>query len=105
MTSVVGRWLKTGGVALVLAAGVSHLSCAQGSYNDLNPDPGENLAEQHASDREREREMRQKTCGDGKVRCSGECVDVQVDAFHCGGCGQVCAPPSSCDRGTCVPGG
>ncbi|TXD34319.1 hypothetical protein FRC96_14050 [Lujinxingia vulgaris] len=80
------------------------LSCAQGSHNDLNPDPGENLAEQHAADQDREREMRRSQCAAGKTRCNESCVDLQSDAFHCGGCGEVCAPPGICYHGQCSQG-
>ncbi|MGH6962317.1 MAG: hypothetical protein ACREE7_17685, partial [Dongiaceae bacterium] len=36
--------------------------------------------------------------------CDGECVDRDVDPAHCGGCGNVCMPPTpSCAGGSCVP--
>ncbi|WP_230467499.1 hypothetical protein [Lujinxingia vulgaris] len=89
-------------VGWVVFVMMSFSGCAPGSHNDLNPDPGENLAEQRAADQDREREMRKMQCADGKTRCDGRCVDLQSDAFHCGGCGEVCAPPGICDRGQCV---
>ncbi|RVU42876.1 hypothetical protein FRC91_17105 [Bradymonadales bacterium TMQ1] len=100
---MLGRLRRRWRVALLAGVvALATLSCARGSYNDLNPDPGENLAEQNAADRDREREMRRSLCPAGTTPCNGECVDLQSDAFHCGGCGEVCAPPGICDRGQCL---
>lgn len=33
--------------------------------------------------------------------CDGICIDVQVDANHCGICGNECDPGSRCDFSTC----
>lgn len=33
--------------------------------------------------------------------CSGQCVDVQSNVDHCGGCGQVCTAGEACVGGVC----
>jgi hypothetical protein len=35
------------------------------------------------------------------VACGGECVDVDVDPAHCGGCDEACADGLACIGGTC----
>jgi hypothetical protein len=41
------------------------------------------------------------SCEQPLVQCSGACVDLNSDAFHCGGCDQAC-PSGLCQSGTCV---
>ncbi|HCF56662.1 MAG TPA: hypothetical protein DFS52_01530 [Myxococcales bacterium] len=40
-------------------------------------------------------------CQPEKTRCSGACVDLQVDPSHCGSCDRACAEGQSCERGKC----
>ncbi len=37
----------------------------------------------------------------GQSRCSGICVDLRVDATHCGGCETPCGPTQTCTSGAC----
>ncbi len=41
-------------------------------------------------------------CATGRTCCSMQCVDLQADANHCGGCATPCAPPNA--TGKCVDG-
>ncbi len=41
-------------------------------------------------------------CDSGFSDCSGNCVDTQTDASHCGGCGNVCAGGRICVAGSCL---
>ncbi|MFT4703567.1 MAG: hypothetical protein ACI81R_001259 [Bradymonadia bacterium] len=45
-------------------------------------------------------------CGDGQTQCGDECIDVESNAEHCGGCDIVCGAGASqsvvCDEGLCV---
>ncbi len=41
-------------------------------------------------------------CGAGLLQCGAECVDVAIDAAHCGGCSQACAPSQVCVGGGCT---
>src|SRR5215213_1263958 len=34
------------------------------------------------------------SCGEGLTTCGGECVQLKVNAEHCGGCGAVCTAPA-----------
>ena len=43
------------------------------------------------------------TCGDGLSQCGGDCVDINFDQFHCGGCFQPCDMDEFCDFGFCQP--
>jgi YVTN family beta-propeller protein len=45
---------------------------------------------------------RETTCPVGELFCGGACVDLAVDAAHCGACGTACADGSSCRAGACV---
>lgn len=38
-----------------------------------------------------------------REQCGKACVDLQVDAGHCGTCGQACAAGDVCLNGTCSP--
>lgn len=40
-------------------------------------------------------------CDDPLVACNGQCVDYNIDAENCGGCGSVC-PSGICQGGKCV---
>lgn len=40
-------------------------------------------------------------CGGGALRCGGECVEVEADRRHCGGCDRACASGEVCARGVC----
>ncbi|MDP1829118.1 MAG: carboxypeptidase regulatory-like domain-containing protein [Archangium sp.] len=42
-----------------------------------------------------------RSCSLGTLRCGGACVDVAVDAAHCGACGNACPGPAACVRGAC----
>jgi hypothetical protein len=42
-------------------------------------------------------------CADFQTVCSGECVDTQKDALHCGGCGNHCKE-GPCVAGNCMGG-
>lgn len=45
-------------------------------------------------------------CPAGLNVCSNQCVDLQGDNNNCGSCGNACAAPLACVRGTCqCPGG
>jgi hypothetical protein len=41
----------------------------------------------------------------GQTCCSGVCVDVAANPFHCGMCGRACAAGELCCAGSCVPTG
>lgn len=41
-------------------------------------------------------------CPHPLVECNGQCVNISINPFHCGGCGIVC-PSGQCSNGTCVP--
>jgi hypothetical protein len=46
-------------------------------------------------------------CQDGScqlcpARCDGSCVDTDLDAKYCGGCGNACAEGQTCAGGACV---
>lgn len=40
-------------------------------------------------------------CGATERACAGECVDLQTDARHCGGCGNMCEAGQRCVEGNC----
>ncbi len=40
-------------------------------------------------------------CPQGQVDCGGSCVDLAVDAAHCGACATSCGPLSVCTAGSC----
>src|SRR5262245_37816794 len=42
-------------------------------------------------------------CEEGETVCGGECVDLQNDEQHCGGCGATCTAPENGDP-ACVLG-
>jgi hypothetical protein len=42
-----------------------------------------------------------ETCSPGQMNCGGECVDVQVEPDHCGGCDEPCEPGEVCQEGSC----
>lgn len=44
-------------------------------------------------------------CAESLINCGGECVDLQTDARHCGGCGTPCGEEQSCFQGMCAVGG
>ena len=44
-------------------------------------------------------------CLDGYVACEGRCVDPDIDARHCGVCGNTCSDGVTCRRGQCDSGG
>ncbi len=36
--------------------------------------------------------------------CAGACVDTDTNALNCGACGAFCAPPGTCENGSCAAG-
>jgi len=40
-------------------------------------------------------------CPDEQTVCGTRCVDMQTDAFNCGGCGTTCAQGTACAGGVC----
>lgn len=38
----------------------------------------------------------------GRMSCSGSCVNLLTDASNCGSCGNACRSPASCRNGICV---
>jgi len=42
------------------------------------------------------------TCPTGKTACDGRCVNVEVNAKNCGGCGHACEPGQTCTSGMCM---
>lgn len=36
--------------------------------------------------------------------CAGACVDTDTNPLNCGGCGNFCAPPGTCQNGDCAAG-
>jgi len=40
-------------------------------------------------------------CKDHLVRCGAACVDLTKDPIHCGSCGNICIPPTSCKDSKC----
>jgi hypothetical protein len=40
-------------------------------------------------------------CSAGRVKCGGECVDLEEDRDHCGVCDNACRKSESCDDGVC----
>jgi len=48
------------------------------------------------------RPLQQSRCReDGQTDCGGGCVDIRVQAEHCGRCGNVCPVGSTCVDGEC----
>jgi hypothetical protein len=45
------------------------------------------------------------SCEAPRDLCADECVDLQSDALHCGGCNAACQPGKTCAAGRCIPGG
>jgi hypothetical protein len=43
-------------------------------------------------------------CEPGQMVCDGVCVDVSVDAYNCGTCGNQCAAGEICSAGSCLSG-
>ena len=43
-----------------------------------------------------------QACPDGQSLCSGFCVDLMSDPFHCGDCGTVCDATEACVVGACT---
>jgi hypothetical protein len=43
------------------------------------------------------------SCAPGLRQCGRECVNVQLSVYHCGACGNVCAPNQLCVEGRCSP--
>jgi hypothetical protein len=41
-------------------------------------------------------------CGDGRVACVADCVDLATSPAHCGRCGHACAPAELCSGGACA---
>ncbi|MBI4704358.1 MAG: hypothetical protein HY744_24910, partial [Deltaproteobacteria bacterium] len=41
-------------------------------------------------------------CLGGTAKCSGKCVDTQLDPTNCGGCGNACGPGQICASGVCA---
>ncbi|MGK3989865.1 MXAN_6577-like cysteine-rich protein [Sorangium sp. So ce136] len=41
-------------------------------------------------------------CAPGLVACDGECVDRDIDARHCGSCGNQCPDEQLCEGGECA---
>jgi hypothetical protein len=41
-------------------------------------------------------------CPNGEVRCSGTCVNLQTNFFHCGVCNDPCAEGYICENSTCI---
>jgi hypothetical protein len=44
-------------------------------------------------------------CDDGFAICNNECVDINIDENHCGGCGIPCSAGESCEEGICGSNG
>jgi hypothetical protein len=44
-------------------------------------------------------------CNPGEINCGGSCADPDTSAAHCGGCGQTCGAPSTCESGECCAAG
>lgn len=42
-------------------------------------------------------------CDDGYIQCDNECVLIDRNTSHCGGCGKACGPGELCCQGTCIP--
>jgi hypothetical protein len=43
---------------------------------------------------------KKKSCGSGRMRCGGVCVDYRNDPKNCNACGRTC--PEACMGGSCV---
>ena len=43
-------------------------------------------------------------CPEGRVSCTGACINVTADASNCGACGNACRDKYTCYLGTCRPG-
>lgn len=41
-------------------------------------------------------------CPPGQTDCGGECVDLETDVDHCGGCGEPCLDGQVCEAGECL---
>ncbi|RAL22344.1 hypothetical protein DL240_10875 [Lujinxingia litoralis] len=87
------------GIGVLIAAVV--VGCAPVPVYEIPPDPGVSPADQEVEAQSLEVEARRRRCKSGEQECSGRCVDVRSDAFHCGGCGQVCGPRGFCSDGVC----
>ena len=42
-------------------------------------------------------------CPEGRVSCTGACINVNADASNCGACGNACPDGYTCYLGTCMP--
>lgn len=42
------------------------------------------------------------SCPEGKILCSGSCIDPNSSADHCGACGMMCGIGQACTNGACV---
>ena len=40
-------------------------------------------------------------CEAGLTECDGDCVDIESELAHCGGCGNACAATDRCREGAC----
>ncbi|MGZ3423254.1 MAG: LCCL domain-containing protein [Polyangiales bacterium] len=45
-----------------------------------------------------------KGCGSGMTTCGAICIDLGIDAQHCGSCDHACSAGESCRKGVCGPG-
>jgi len=43
----------------------------------------------------------ESACGPSGIVCGGTCVDPSTDTYHCGSCGNACAPATACVEGVC----
>lgn len=43
-------------------------------------------------------------CDSGQTNCSGSCVVLATDRYHCGACGNVCNADQVCSQGACMGG-
>ncbi len=82
---------------LVLALAVLFLGCDNGEAVVVVDDSGRDVALDVII------EDTQPTCSPGQMLCSGSCVSIYTDPFHCGNCGVTCAATSICSSGLCVP--
>lgn len=42
------------------------------------------------------------SCSGGLTPCGSDCVDLDIDQLHCGGCGAACEPGEACMEGACA---
>lgn len=93
------NYLRATAIATAMGA---FLACGDRTVPDeSNPLPPPDIGSAPESEGDSEGEV---ICREGLAACEGECVDLQSDDAHCGGCGHGCKDPwffGECVEGRC----